>query len=81
MKQIEGMEDPVVRVIVRVPSRKGVDSPHGNLCAFETRQVPSRGDEFGFDNKIFEVRTRCWCPRGDQGERPWVVYLEVEEAK
>ena len=76
------MEDPVVRLIVRVPSRAGPGSPNGNLCSFETRQIPAVGDEFSLGKgPIYEVKARCWCPLGGDGERPWAVYLEVEESQ
>ena len=74
------MEDPIVKLIVRIPSRAGHGNPPGNLCSFETRQIPAVGDEFSLGHgPLYEVQARCCCPLGDDGERPWAVYLEVEE--
>jgi hypothetical protein len=76
------MEDPVVRVIIRCEGWKGCDNPQGNVVVFETIQVPAVGDEFSLGaGPIFDVVERCWCPMGNQGERPWVVYLDVKEKK
>jgi hypothetical protein len=70
------MEDPIVRLVVRLPSWPA----GGNVAAFDTTRVPDIGDELSFcDGPIYEVKGRCWTPIGNNGERPWCVYLEVEE--
>ena len=69
------MEDPIVHLIVR----DRVDSPQANIFVCDTRQVPQVGDEIGFGSgPLYKVVSRCWAPLGDQGERPWAVYLRVE---
>ena len=70
------MDNPVAQVIVRTDDWE----TEGNVDVLNTRIIPQVGDHLSFPGTpVYRVREQHMGAFGEGFERPWVIWLLVDE--